>query len=390
MIRYLTAGESHGKSITVIVEGFPSGLSVSLEKINKDLQRRQGGYGRGERMKIEKDHVEVTSGIRHGKTLGTPITMVIFNKDWENWKEIMAVDLPVEMRSQAITRPRPGHLDLAGALKYNQKDLRNVMERSSARETVGRVLAGSLAKQLLQQFQIEIFSHVIEIGGIKAELKEKLGEESYEKILKSPVYCADEKAELEMLKKIDLAKEKGDSLGGIFEVVVIGLPPGLGNPYHWDRRLDGRLAKAVMSIQAIKGVEIGLGLEASRLFGSQVHDVIYYEEIAPRKGRFHRKTNHAGGLEGGISNGEELILRGAMKPIPTLRSPIMSADINTKEPKEAVVERADVCAVPAVSVIAEAAVAWELADCFLEKFGGDSLEEIKSNYERYLKYLEEF
>jgi len=403
MIRYLTAGESHGVSLTAILECIPSGLSISEEAINADLARRQVGYGRGQRMKIERDRVKITSGVRWGKTIGSPITMVIQNKDWEKWKEEMSTSSQYESRGVCLTRPRPGHADLAGAIKYNQRDMRNILERASARETACRVAVGAVAKCLLSQFGIKVISHVIQIGGVRVNFDNLSFEEIYAKAEASELRCVDGNAEREMKRIIDDAKARGDSLGGVFEVSVIGAPMGLGTHTQWDRKLDGRMAQALMSIQAIKGVEIGLGFEYAERSGSQVHDEIYYESpdkefgdargisvttkgSKPRAG-FYRETNNAGGFEGGITNGEPIVARAVMKPIPTLPTPLRSVDIDTKESLKAGVERSDTCAVAAAGVIGEAVVAMEVADAFLEKFGGDSIEEIKRNYEGYLDYV---
>ncbi|MCL4872917.1 chorismate synthase [bacterium] len=392
MLRYLTAGESHGPELTAIVEGMPSGLKVSPADIDADLKRRQAGYGRGGRMKIESDRVEITSGVRNGLTLGSPVTLKIRNRDWENWKEIMAADSAISDRT--VTRPRPGHADLTGGLKYGHSDLRNILERSSARETAMRVASGALAKRLLHEFGISVFSWVVELGGVKAGSAALGGSTGAEALFRraeaSAVRCPDEKAGRAMIARIDQAKEAGDSLGGSFEVVATGAPPGLGSHVHWDRKLDARLSFALMSIQAIKGVEVGLGFGAASLPGSEVHDEIFYRRGGakgrwwPRSPRFLRKTNNAGGIEGGMSNGEAIVLRAAMKPIPTLYKPLRSVDIETKRPFKASVERSDVTAVPAAAVIAESVVAFELANAFLEKFGGDSIREIARNYGGYL------
>lgn len=387
MIRYLTAGESHGKSLTTIIEGIPSGLSLQEDDINIELARRQKGYGRGRRMELEKDEVEITSGVRLGKTLGSPITLIIKNRDWENWKRLMSV-APLERREiEFFNCPRPGHADLTGALKYNQKDLRNILERSSARETTSRVAAGAVVKKFLAEFGIKVISYVVEIGGIKAQIPNLSIEEIFTWAEDSDLRCPDKIAELKMKDKIDEAREKGDSVGGIFEVIVRGVPPGLGSYMQWDQRLDGRIAQAVMSIQAIKGVEIGIGFQAAQLPGSMVHDEIYYDQT---KKRFFHKTNRAGGIEGGMSNGEDVIIRAAMKPIATLYKPLKSVNILTKESELATVERADTCRVPSASVIAEAVVAIEIGKAFLEKFGGDSLEETIRNYQGYLHQLINF
>ena len=376
MLRYLTAGESHGKAITAILEGMPANLAISASDIDRELERRQLGYGRGGRMAIENDKVQILSGIRLGKTLGSPIALMIENKDYENWKKIMPVEADKSIFQEPLTNLRPGHADLTGCLKYNQQDIRNILERASARSTVSLVAAGAIVKKLLREFKISIFSHVVQIADIKAsrniakDLIEigRLAE-------KSDIRCADEKASAQMKKAIDSAREQGDSVGGVFEVVVLGCPVGLGSHVHLDRRLSGKLAQAVMSIQSIKGVEIGLGFEAASLPGSKAHDEIFVEND-----KFVRHTNNAGGLEGGITNGQPVIIRAAVKPIATIAKPLNSADLVTKEQVKAHVERADVCHVPSAGIIAEAAVAIEIANAFLEKYGGDSIQEIAKHY----------
>lgn len=389
-MRYLTAGESHGRELTAIIEGMPAGLDVASSDIDRELARRQSGYGRGARMKIETDRAEITSGIRHGKTLGSPIALVVKNRDWENWTEIMSPEAAAAASdSRAVTRPRPGHADLTGGLKYGHRDLRNVLERSSARETTMRVAAGSIARRLLDEFGIGVYSWVTEIGGVKAEFAGAPGA-LFRSAESSEVRCPDAAASKAMMEKIDKAKAEGDSLGGAFEVVLTGVPPGLGSYVHWDRKLDARLAFVLMSIQAIKGAEVGMGFKVASLPGSEVHDEIFYSQKGksakfwPRRPGFSRKTNNAGGIEGGMSNGEPIILSAAMKPIPTLYKPLRSVDIDTKKPFKASVERSDTCAVPAAAVIAEAVVAFEVASAFLEKFGGDSISEIERNYMGYL------
>lgn len=384
MLRYLTAGESHGPSLTAIVEGLPSNLPIDLEFINHQLWRRQQGYGRGGRMKIESDRVEITSGVRFGKTLGTPVALHVHNKDWRNWSEKMAITGEAPDSVVEITKPRPGHADLAGALKYNQEDIRNVLERASARNTATMVAVGSVARQLLKHYGIEVYGHVVELGPVKVERVEGTIPEIAERAEKSEVRVADPEAEKIIIDEITKAKAEGDTLGGIFEIIVTGVPIGLGSYSMPDRKLDGRLAGALMSIQAIKGVEIGLGFTAARLPGSQVHD-----EIGYRQGEYYRRSNQAGGLEAGVSNGQPIIVRAAMKPIPTLYKPLESVDMRTKEPYRATIERSDVCAVPAASVVGEAMVAWVIAQAFLEKFGGDSAEEIGRNYENYLSMIGE-
>ena len=378
--RFLTAGESHGEALTAIIEGVPAGLLLSEADINEDLARRQRGYGRGGRMKIERDQAHISSGLRWGVTLGSPITLSIQNRDWENWKTTMAVgEPPAGTPSKAVTRPRPGHADLAGAMKYGHRDIRNVLERSSARETTARVAVAGVAKRLLAEFGISILSHVVEIGGLRIVPLELPWEEIKRRAEASEVRCADPTAERAMIEAIDQAKATGDTLGGVFEVVALGCPVGLGSYVHWDRKLDGRLAQAFCSIHAIKGAEIGMGFEAARRPGSQVHDEILFD----RDAGFSRRTNSAGGLEGGVTNGQPVIVRAVMKPIATLRRPLQSVDLETKEVVEAVVERSDVCAVPAAGVVGEAMMAITLAQAVLEKFGGDSLEEIRRNYQGY-------
>ena len=393
MFRYLTAGESHGPQLTAIVEGIPSGLKLTEAEINLDLARRQGGYGRGGRMKIETDRVQILSGVRWGETMGSPITLVVENSDWVNWDKRMSPYEEHRDESIHVTRARPGHADLPGAIKYDQCDVRNILERSSARETAVRVAVGAVAKAYLAHFGIAVTGCVIELGGVKAT-RPDLGErELQEAIASSPVYTYDEEAAREMMAAIDRAKTAGDTLGGVVQVRVTGVPVGLGSHVQWDRRLDARLAAAIMSIQAFKGVEVGAGFEAARKPGSQVHDEIFFDAERVARGEqsgFYRKTNSAGGLEGGMTNGEEIVVSGAMKPIPTLYTPLQSVDIMTKEPFEATVERSDVCAVPAASVVAEAVVAIEVAVAFMDKFGGDSVAETARNHASYLEYLKEF
>jgi len=381
IFRYLTAGESHGPQLSAIIEGVPSGVHILAETLNVDLARRQQGYGRGDRMKIEKDTVQLLSGVRWGETIGSPLTLVVINRDWENWSEKMS-PLPVHRDdSIAVTRPRPGHADLSGALKYSHSDLRNVLERSSARETAVRVAVGAVAKALLAEFDIRVGGFVTELGGISAASSQEPLETLWQRAAASETFCCDPAAELDMKRAIDAAKSGGDTLGGVVEVQVIGVPPGLGSYVQWDRKLDGRLAMALMSIQAIKGVEVGIGFDASRRPGSRVHDEIFFQD------GYQRVSNNAGGIEGGMSNGEPIVVRAAMKPIPTLYSPLRSVDMRTHEPFEATVERSDTCAVPAALVVAEAVVAIEIADALLEKFGGDSIVEIKRNMEGYLEQI---
>jgi len=386
MLRYLTAGESHGPMLTAILEGIPANLSLVAEEINLDLGRRQRGYGRGGRMRIEKDEANIVGGVRHGLTMGGPMAILIANRDWENWKRTMD-SKPVDREAdpkEPVTRPRPGHADLAGALKYGQPDIRNVLERASARETAARVAVGAVCKRLLREFDIEVFSHVTEIGGIVAKVDGLSFAQSRDRAEDSDVRCADAEAGEAMMRRIDEARKRGTSLGGVFEVVALNLPVGLGSYVHWDRKLDARLAQAVMSIQAIKGVEIGLGFEGAKRFGFETHDEIFYED-----GRFVRKTNRAGGLEGGMSNGQPIIVRGAMKPISTQYAPMASVDLLTKEPFKASIERSDICSVPAAGVIGEAVVAFEIARALREKFGGDSLDEMARNYREYLRSVQD-
>jgi chorismate synthase len=387
-LRFLTAGESHGRALTGILEGLPAGLELSTGDIDGELARRQGGHGRGGRMKIESDRAEILAGVRWGLTLGSPITLAIENRDWENWQEGMSAEAGHGGAIKPVTRPRPGHADLAGALKYGHRDIRNVLERSSARETAMRVALGAAAKKFLSEFGVSLGSHVTAIGPVGASTEGDLAE-LFKAAEVSPVRCPDRAASEEMVRLIDRAGEEGDSLGGVFEVFALGVPPGLGSHVHWDRRLDGRLAQALMSIQAVKGVEAGLGFEAARRFGSKAMD-----EIVPAgKGSavpFTRKSNNAGGIEGGMSNGMPIVLRAAMKPIPTLKRPLKSVDIETGKAVEAAYERSDVCAAPAAAVIAEAMAALVLAGAFLEKFGGDSMEETGRNHASYMESVREF
>ncbi len=386
MLRYLNAGESHGRGLMAVVEGVPSGLPVTAEGINVDLIRRQGGYGRGGRMRIEKDRIEFICGVRKGKTLGNPLGLLIWNKDWENWKDIMASEPGPPSTERVVTRPRPGHADLVGAIKYGHSDIRNVLEKASARETAIRVAIGGVAKSLLAEFDMRVVSYTMDIGGIAAPSpNDPLV--AYEHAEQSEVRCHDPETAKKMVEQIRAAKHKGDSLGGIFEVVVTNVPIGLGTYAQWDRRLSARLAFAAMSIQAMKGVEIGMGFESARRFGSEVHDDIYFDKAT---GQFTRKSNNAGGLEGGITNGQPIVLRVAMKPIATLYTPKDSVDIETKEPFEATVERSDICTVPAAGVVGEAVIAYEMANALIEKFGGDTLDEMKRNFEAYQEYVRTF
>jgi chorismate synthase len=383
MLRYLTAGESHGELLMGIIEGMPSGLLIRLTDIDRDLARRQAGYGRGGRMRIEKDTVRIYTGVRWGRTIGSPIGLMIRNRDWENWRDKMSPDPMFLNTAETVTRPRPGHADLPGLLKYGTTDIRNILERSSARETAMRVAVGAVAKRLLEGFGIEVMSHVISIGGVFAKVPHVSPQEIKKHAEASELRCSDPEAEKRMMRKIDEIKATGDSLGGVFELIITGVPVGLGSHTHWDRKLGSRLASAIMSIQAIKGVEIGSGFGAANRPGSLVHDEILWS----KKTGFYRKTNMAGGIEGGMSNGEHIVMRAAMKPIPTLMKPLHSVDVVTKKPFKASVERSDVCAVPAAGVVAEAVAAFEIASAMIEKFGGDSIDEMKRNYEGYMKHL---
>jgi chorismate synthase len=395
-LRFSTAGESHGKALLALVEGLPAGLPVSAEWVDRELARRMQGYGRGARMKIERDRIEWLAGVRAGETIGSPVAMLIQNRDWANWEEIMAPEgsgSTGELRRRRVTRPRPGHADLAGVLKYDRVDARDILERASARETTARVAAGALAKRLLDEFGVEIGSHVLSLGGIRAGECETLPVPLNEASDRSEVRVLDSSVEARIISRIDEAKKAGDTLGGEVEVVARGVVVGLGSHVSWDRKLDGRLSGALMSIPAVKAVEIGLGVEAARRPGSAVHDPIDPVSSAappsagdPRAG-FRRRTNNAGGLEGGITTGEPLVIRVAMKPISTLMSPLPTVDLATGQPANAQSERSDVTAVPALGVIAEALTAFVLADAMVEKFGGDSLAEMRRNYDGYLAAL---
>ena len=386
-MRFLTAGESHGPALTVIVEGLPAGLAVDRAAIDADLKRRQGGYGRGGRMKIESDQVEVLSGVRHGKTLGSPVSLVIRNRDHENWRDVMSPDPqpPEAKKRRALKHPRPGHADLSGALKYLTDDLREVLERASARETTARVAAGGLAKALLAAAGVQVRSHVLRIGRA-AVGAEPAAWDALAAVEESPVRCVNAQAAAAMIAEIDAAKKAGDSVGGVFEVVAREVPPGLGSFAHWDRRLDGRLAQALMSIQAVKAVSLGAGFRGGDTRGSAFHDEILFDD---ERG-LHRPSNRAGGLEGGVTNGEELRAQAVVKPIPTLLLGLRSIDLRTKEPQTASVERSDTCVVPAAGVVGEAMVAWVLADALLEKFGGDSLTELLEHLEATRRLWREF
>ncbi|MFQ5664104.1 MAG: chorismate synthase [Terriglobia bacterium] len=390
MLRFQTAGESHGQCLTAWVAGLPLGVPIEVAFINRELRRRQAGYGRGGRMKIERDQVQILSGVRHGKTIGAPITLQIENRDWTHWEDALPVEANPALteKQRRLTQPRPGHADLAGALKFNLHDARYILERASARETAARVAAGAVAKLFLRHFGIEVLSHTLAIGDAKLERAA-----TWEEIVAAcedtdaEIRCVDNQLATEMKKRIDHAVAERDSLGGIFEVVAHPVPPGLGSHAHWDERLDARLAQAVMSIQAVKAVEIGTGVANAAAFGSEVHDEIGYDHAARR---FTRASNHAGGLEGGITIGEDVVVRGYFKPISTLRRPLPSVDLESKETVKAAYERSDVCVVPAAGVIGEAMVALVLAGAVREKFGGDTLEEARRNYDAFQKQLRDF
>jgi chorismate synthase len=397
-LRFTTAGESHGKAFVAVVEGLPAGLPVTAEAVDRDLARRMRGYGRGARMKIERDCIEWLAGVRAGETLGSPVAMLIANRDWANWEDVMAPEAADpervgELRRRRVSRPRPGHADLAGVLKYDRLDARDILERASARETAARVAAGALAKRLLNEFGVEVGSHVVSLGGVTVPRPAELPVPLNDTADRSEVRVLDRSVEPEIVRRIDEAKQAGDTLGGEVEVVARGVVVGLGSHVSWDRKLDGRLAGLLMSIPAVKAVEIGMGVEGARRPGSQVHDAIYPGErpLPPtqgdRQGGFRRRSNNAGGLEGGITTGEPVVARVAMKPISTLMSPLPTVDLSSGEPAHAQSERSDVTAVPALGVIAEAMVAIALADAMLEKFGGDSLGEMRRNYQAYVASL---
>ncbi len=387
MFRFLTGGESHGPSLTALIEGLPANLPLDIDAINHQLKRRQGGYGRGARQQIESDKVEILSGVRYGRTMGGPITLLVRNRDWENWLERMSIT-PVENPASPITQPRPGHADFPGMLKYHTDDLRPILERSSARNTAAIVAAAAICRALLAQVGIEILSHVVVINNIRARFD---GPVDYRELAAraeaSPVRCADPEAEAQMIAAIDICMQEGqrDTLGGVFEVVALGCPPGLGSFVHWDRKLDARLAGALMSIQAIKGVEVGMGFGVAEVPGSKVHDELFFGAADG----FTRGTNNAGGIEGGMTNGEPVVVRAAMKPLSTLPTPLASVDMQTKQPVKAHFERSDVCAVPAAATIGEAMVALTLTGAALEKFGGDSVEEFTRNARAYLDEVRE-
>lgn len=393
-MRFFTAGESHGPQLTAIIEGLPAQMELTEKMINGELARRQGGHGRGRRMQIETDEVVISSGVRHGKTLGSPVTLTVVNDDWKHWTKIMGVEPldegmdPADVKRQ-ITRPRPGHADLVGGMKYGHRDLRNVLERSSARETTMRVAVGAVAKRFLEELGIRTVAHVHEIGGVKIDptTYEDLSMEELRAVIeKDPVYCADPEASKEMVAAIDDAKDRGDTIGGVVEVVIEGCPPGIGSYVQFDRKLDGKLAGAMMSINAFKGVEVGLGFEMARKPGSEVHDEIAWDETRG----YYRKSNRLGGLEGGMSTGMPIVIRGVMKPIPTLYKPLESVDINTKEPFVATIERSDPCAVPAASVVAEHVIATALAQAIMEEFRSDTIDGLKKEIEELRQYVKEF
>ncbi|MFC5603258.1 chorismate synthase [Sporosarcina koreensis] len=393
-MRFFTAGESHGPQLTAIIEGLPAQMPLTAEMINNELKRRQGGHGRGRRMQIEKDQVLITSGVRHGKTLGSPVTLTVVNDDWKHWTSIMGIepladDVNPEDIKRQITRPRPGHADLVGGMKYGHRDLRNVLERSSARETTMRVAIGAVAKQFLCQLNIQTVAHVTEIGGITTnpETYSELSMEELRQVIENdPVYCADKEASTRMVAAIDDIKGRGDTLGGVVEVIVEGCPPGIGSYVQFDRKMDGKLAGAMMSINAFKGVEFGLGFKMAQKPGSEVHDeIVWSEELG-----YYRKSNRLGGLEGGMTTGMPIVIRGVMKPIPTLYKPLESVDIDTKEPFVATIERSDPCAVPAASVVAEHVIATEMAKAIMEEFRSDTMDGLKEEIERYRQYVKEF
>jgi chorismate synthase len=388
---FRTAGESHGRGLVCMIEGVPAGLALSSARdIDPDLRRRQGGYGRGGRMKIERDTAEVVAGIRLGETIGSPLAFLVWNRDWENWRVAMDPEAPAgeSPRLKRVHLPRPGHADLVGVLKYDRDDARDILERASARETTARVVAGAVAKRLLAEFDIKIGSHIVMMGGIEAKRPDPLPDDINAAADASPVRTLDPDAESRMIEAIDDAKSRGDTMGGVFEVVARGVPAGLGSHVSWDRKLDGRIAHAMMSIQAMKGVEIGMGFEASRRPGSQVHDEIERAPELRNTGGFRRLSNSAGGLEGGITTGEPVVVRVAMKPLSTLMQPLRSVDLRTGDSADAIRERSDVAALAAAGVIGEAMLAIVLADAVLEKFGGDSLGELKRNFESYLAQLD--
>jgi chorismate synthase len=387
MLRFTTAGESHGPELVAVVEGVPAGFEIDIGRINADLARRQKGYGRGGRMKIENDQARPVSGIRFGRTIGSPVTFIIENRDFKNWRKRMSADAADRAGDVAVTRARPGHADLAGVLKYNLDDIREVLERASARETAARVAIGSFAKQLLAPFEISLLGYVASIGATEAKTPEAAIDELARVTEESQVRVADPEAERAIIAEIDECQKTGDTLGGVVEVIATGLPVGLGSHVQWDRKLDGRLARALLSVQAAKGVELGWGFRGARVRGSQLHDEIGYD---PEQRRFTRYSNNSGGTEGGMTTGEPLRVRVAFKPLSTLMRPLRSVDVKSKAEAPGAIERSDVCAVPAAAVIAEAVVAFELARAFLEKFGGDSIAEVSRNYRGYLEQVRNF
>ncbi|OEH85973.1 chorismate synthase [Desulfuribacillus stibiiarsenatis] len=390
-MRYLSSGESHGPELTAIIDGFPANVKIDLETVNFHLSRRQKGHGRGGRMKIEKDQAQIVAGVRFSHTTGAPICIKVNNNDWVNWEKKMAHFGDDFNDVEVITKPRPGHADLTGAMKYQQRDIRNILERASARETTIRVAIGAFVRQLLEGFGVQIYSHVLQIGRTKVgqpvrPFEVTSSEDWKNRIEESPVRCYDQTIADQMMQEIDSVKQQGDSVGGIVEIVVTGLPIGLGSYVHWEHKLDSKLASAILSVQAIKGVEFGLGFDTAEHYGSEVHDPIYYQN---QQG-FYRDTNRAGGIEGGMTNGEPVIIRAVMKPIPTLYKPLQSVDINSKAVFEASIERSDSCAVPAAAVVLENVVAWELANAFIEKFSGNSIEEIKLQFDAYQKLIDQY
>lgn len=382
-MRFLSSGESHGKGLNCIIEGFPANVEINIEEINEELSRRQKGYGRGKRMNIESDAVEVMAGIRFGKTIGSPISLYVKNKDWENWKLRMSSENIYHDPELSVKAPRPGHADLPGVIKYNQDDIRNILERASARETTTRTAVGAIAKQLLKVFGIEIYSRVASLGSVEDVTVIEKGESYWTKIRESELSMYDPEAEKKTRALIDKSKEEGDTLGGIVEVSIYNAPVGLGSHVHYDRKLDAKLAMDIMSLQAVKGVEIGAGFKTAITPGSKIHDEIVFTD------GYHHKTNNAGGIEGGMSNGETIQFKAAVKPIPTLMKPLQTVDIDSKERIDACKERSDVCAVPAAGVVMENIAAFVIANAMIEKFGGDSIEEMKANYDNYMKYVEE-
>jgi chorismate synthase len=390
MLRFETAGESHGECLVATLTGLPASIPISVSKVNRELWRRQQGFGRGGRMKIETDQVEIVAGVRHSITIGAPLAMIIRNRDWKNWSEILPVETieGSEVDRKAVTKPRPGHADLAGGIKYDFLDARYILERASARETTSRVAVGAICKQFLEQFGIGVLSHVVQVG--TAQLERNATWEELEALSKKDevlLNCVDPETEQRMKDVIDVAYRTGDTVGGVFEVVARGLPVGLGSHIAWDTRLDGKLAQAIVSMQAVKGVEVGSAREQAREYGSKVQDTIHYDK---EDKRFHRGSNKAGGLEGGITNGSDIYVRGLLKPISTLRRPLESVDLNTRESTAAAYERSDIAVVPAAGVIGEAMVAIVLAQAMLEKFGGDSLRETKRNYDSYIEQVRNY